>query len=92
MTVRGKKWGMEFDEKTVADGLREFFHGGRQDRKEEMLADVTGQVQRVRDFFARQRSFHFYASSLLFLYETDETLPPSPKVYMIGTVLSFFLL
>ncbi|CAI4227535.1 unnamed protein product [Auanema sp. JU1783] len=79
--VRDKEWGKGFDE-NVYEGLTEFFKAGREDNQE-ILMSFLEQLQKIQKWFEQQRVFHFYASSLLFLYETDITLPHNIRIYMI---------
>ncbi|KIH58170.1 hypothetical protein ANCDUO_11632 [Ancylostoma duodenale] len=40
-------------------------------------------MKRVQEWFASQKSFQFYASSLLFVYENDPSLRPNVRIVMI---------
>lgn len=48
------------------------------------MADTLSKLDEIRQWFAVQKSFHFYASSLLFAYENDPSKPASVQLVMIG--------
>ncbi|CAI2351605.1 unnamed protein product [Caenorhabditis sp. 36 PRJEB53466] len=80
--VRDKDWGKSFDETTVQHGLREFFSARDGDLKE-VLEKALKELEVIRKFFETQRSFQFFASSLLFAYEVDKSLPINLRIVMI---------
>lgn len=53
-------------------GLAKFFHNGDRLRKD-AIADSIRKVKDILLWFEGQRLFHFYASSLLFVYEGDQS-------------------
>ena len=71
-------------------GLYEFFSARSVEDTKEVVSQSIAQIDKVIEWFAAQRSFHFFASSLLFVYEMDETKLPNMSVSMIGTVKLFF--
>ncbi|WKY05974.1 hypothetical protein Q1695_006294 [Nippostrongylus brasiliensis] len=81
VVVKDKEWGKSYDENDIHNGLEEFFSGRGVDA--EMMSDVLTKLDGVRQWFATQKSFHFYASSLLFAYENDTTKPPNVEIVMI---------
>ncbi|VDL70598.1 unnamed protein product [Nippostrongylus brasiliensis] len=85
VTVKDKEWGKGYDENDIHSGLEEFFSGRGVDA--EMMSDVLTKLDGVRQWFATQKSFHFYASSLLFAYENDTSKPPNVEIVMIGRFL-----
>ncbi|XP_036402870.1 inositol polyphosphate multikinase-like [Megalops cyprinoides] len=61
-------YGRSLVKDTLKDGLAKFFHNGSTLRKDA----ISASIQRVREilrWFEGQSQFHFYASSLLFVYE-----------------------
>ncbi|CAD6191881.1 unnamed protein product [Caenorhabditis auriculariae] len=88
VVVRDKDWGKSFDEKTFPNGLREFFSGrsGAPDQNQamrEVVHEAITALEPIRQFFKDQRSFQFFASSLLFVYEADITKPIRMRIVMI---------
>lgn len=81
IVVKDKEWGKSFDEKNIAEGLSEFFSGRGPDAS--LMADTLSKLDEIRQWFAVQKSFHFYASSLLFAYENDPSKPASVQLVMI---------
>ncbi|XP_064173723.1 inositol polyphosphate multikinase-like [Anguilla rostrata] len=63
-------YGRSLVKESLTDGLARFFHNGEGLRKDAVAASV-GKVRDVLRWFEGQRRFHFYASSLLFVYEGD---------------------
>ncbi|KAJ8248371.1 hypothetical protein GJAV_G00241310 [Gymnothorax javanicus] len=64
-------YGRNLVKATLVDGLARFFHNGEGLRKDA----VTTSIRKVWDilrWFESQSRFHFYGSSLLFVYEGDE--------------------
>ncbi|TRY59237.1 hypothetical protein DNTS_022148 [Danionella cerebrum] len=53
---------------TIKDGLSKFFYNGKILRKDAITASIL-KVQKILQWFEGQSRFHFYASSLLFVYE-----------------------
>ncbi|CAL2042128.1 unnamed protein product [Caenorhabditis brenneri] len=80
--VRDKDWGKKFDETNVQDGLREFFSARHADLKQ-VLQEALQKLESIKNFFESQKSFQFFASSLLFVYEADKRLPINLKIVMI---------
>ncbi|ETN83331.1 hypothetical protein RB195_000621 [Necator americanus] len=81
VVVKDKEWGKAHDEKNVLDGLLEFLSGRGVDPR--LTSEVLTKVNGVRKWFATQKSFQFYASSLLFVYENDPSMPPNVQIVMI---------
>ncbi|KAL2078368.1 hypothetical protein ACEWY4_026053 [Coilia grayii] len=67
-------FGRGLDQDSVKDGLSKFFHNGERLRKDAVVASIV-KVQEILRWFEEQSRFHFYASSLLFVYESSP--PPS---------------
>uniref|UniRef100_A0A1I7TQ27 Kinase n=1 Tax=Caenorhabditis tropicalis TaxID=1561998 RepID=A0A1I7TQ27_9PELO len=80
--VRDKDWGKSFDETTVQNGLREFFSARDADLKQ-VLEEALDKLSIIKKYFESQKSFQFFASSLLFVYEADKTLPINLRIVMI---------
>ncbi|KAK5965413.1 Kinase [Trichostrongylus colubriformis] len=81
IVVKDKEWGKGYDEYTILDGLLEFFSGRGIDPA--LISEALSKLDRVRQWFAKQTSFHFYASSLLFVYENDRSKPANVQLVMI---------
>lgn len=80
--VRDKDWGKSFDETNVQHGLCEFFSARHADLKQ-VLEEALVKLEDIKKYFESQKSFQFFASSLLFVYETDQTLPVNLRIVMI---------
>ncbi|EYC09043.1 hypothetical protein Y032_0062g3319 [Ancylostoma ceylanicum] len=86
IVVKDKEWGKAYNENNILDGLLEFFSGRVADLN--LMSEVLNKMKRVKEWFATQKSFQFYASSLLFVYENDPSLPPNVRIVMIGELIS----
>uniref|UniRef100_A0A8R1I9R6 Kinase n=1 Tax=Caenorhabditis japonica TaxID=281687 RepID=A0A8R1I9R6_CAEJA len=87
--IRDKEWGKSFDETTIQHGLCEFF-SARDKELKEVLEKALKELETIKHFFETQTSFQFFASSLLFVYEGDVTLPINLKIIMIDFSHAFF--
>ncbi|KJH44855.1 hypothetical protein DICVIV_09105 [Dictyocaulus viviparus] len=85
VVVKDREWGKSYDENNILDGLLEFFSGRGADLC--LISETLLKLDRVRQWFNTQRSFHFYASSLLFVYENDLSQPSNMQLVMIGKPL-----
>ena len=86
-----KLYGLSLDECAVLDSLHAFFYDGVGQRAD-VIRNVLSQLQSLREVFLRQSAAHFYASSLLIVY--DGGLPASPatvKVKMIDFAHTFLV-
>uniref|UniRef100_A0A158PAE9 Kinase n=1 Tax=Angiostrongylus cantonensis TaxID=6313 RepID=A0A158PAE9_ANGCA len=81
VVVKDKEWGKAHNENTILNGLREFFSGRGADPY--LISEALLKLDRVRQWFSTQRSFHFYSSSLLFVYENDLSRPSNLQLVMI---------
>ncbi|XP_041124348.1 inositol polyphosphate multikinase-like isoform X2 [Polyodon spathula] len=61
-------YGRGLIKETIKDGLTKFFFNGNSIRKDAIAAGIQ-KVQKILQWFESQSQFHFYASSLLFVYE-----------------------
>ncbi|UMM31405.1 hypothetical protein L5515_012895 [Caenorhabditis briggsae] len=80
--IRDKDWGKSFDETNIQNGLSEYFSARHADLKM-VLQEALDRLQPFKEFFESQESFKFFASSLLFVYEADKTLPINLRIVMI---------
>ncbi|CAB3405880.1 unnamed protein product [Caenorhabditis bovis] len=80
--VRDKDWGKSFNEDTIKDGLKEFFNA-RPECVSKVVEEAKHALKDIEAFFESQRSFMFFASSLLFVYETSPDLPINLRIVMI---------
>ncbi|CAN0292013.1 unnamed protein product, partial [Ectocarpus sp. 12 AP-2014] len=70
-----KKWGAGMAVEDTGGGLARFFYDGTRLRRGRVKCALR-KIRAVRDFFARQKIFKFYASSLLLTYDSaDPALP-----------------
>ncbi|CAI5449755.1 unnamed protein product [Caenorhabditis angaria] len=81
--VRDKDWGKSFDENTIQNGLAEFFSARGPDSRSTVIREALNSLKSIRQFFETQKSFQFFASSLLFVYEARENLPTNLRIVMI---------
>ncbi|KAL4640998.1 inositol polyphosphate multikinase-like [Arapaima gigas] len=63
-----QQYGRNLVKDTIKDGLAKFFHNGNGLRKDAVLGSIQ-KVRKILEWFEGQRQLHFYASSLLFVYE-----------------------
>ncbi|RXM36361.1 Inositol polyphosphate multikinase [Acipenser ruthenus] len=61
-------YGRGLIKETIKDGLTKFFFNGNSVRKDAIAASIQ-KVQKILQWFQSQSQLHFYASSLLFVYE-----------------------
>ncbi|CAJ0922065.1 unnamed protein product, partial [Mesorhabditis belari] len=76
--IQDKDWGKSKDETNIGQALLEYFT-----IRPDAVALILRKATLFREWFAQQRLFHFYASSLLFIFETDPTKPVNADVRMI---------
>ncbi|KAJ8250518.1 hypothetical protein COCON_G00224400 [Conger conger] len=68
--IYDQHYGRNLVKASLRDGLAKFFNNGDGLRKD-AIADSIKKVRDILQWFEGQRRFHFYASSLLFVYEGD---------------------
>jgi len=79
----GKDWGKKVTEDNFFDSLMNFFHNGKGVRVD-LLPKYLEFLRNLLEFFESQRDLRFYSSSLLFLYDADESNKKAvPQVRMI---------
>ncbi|GAA6094938.1 inositol polyphosphate multikinase isoform X1 [Tachysurus ichikawai] len=61
-------YGRSLTKETLKTGLARFFHNGVELRKDAISVSIH-KIRNILQWFERQKSLHFYASSLLFVYE-----------------------
>jgi len=71
--VKDKEWGKTVTKETIADALSFFFTDGKCLRKS-IIQDVLTKLCPIKEWMETQRQFRFYSSSVLILYEGDETI------------------
>ncbi|KAJ8365664.1 hypothetical protein SKAU_G00144950 [Synaphobranchus kaupii] len=71
-------YGRGLVKETIKDGLSKFFYNGNGLRKDAVSAGIQ-KVEKILQWFEGQRQLHFYASSLLFVYE-GSPLEGGPKM------------
>lgn len=67
-------FGRRLVRETLAGGLSQFFHNGERLRKD-VIHQCICKVRNILRWFENQTQLHFYASSLLFVYEGACSLP-----------------
>uniref|UniRef100_A0A1I7XDS0 Kinase n=1 Tax=Heterorhabditis bacteriophora TaxID=37862 RepID=A0A1I7XDS0_HETBA len=82
---KDKDWGKRHDETNIHEGLLEFFSGRGRDAS--LVSSTLCRLSAIHRWFSSQRTFHFFASSLLFIYETDPSLEANLQLVMIGAIL-----
>jgi len=82
-TFYDKDYGKGLTEHNVKNALQ-LFLGGPESNTEARLAPIFySRLLLIREWFIRQRIFHFYASSLLFVYESLSTISPRTDIRLI---------
>ncbi|XP_069467338.1 inositol polyphosphate multikinase [Ambystoma mexicanum] len=66
--TQNQHYGRSLTKETVKDGVSRFFHSGCCLRKDAVAASIQ-KIQDILQWFEGQDKLHFYASSLLFVYE-----------------------
>ncbi|XP_018604754.2 inositol polyphosphate multikinase-like [Scleropages formosus] len=66
-------YGRSLVKDTIKDGLAKFFNNGKGLRKDAIISSIQ-KVQKILQWFEGQKQLHFYASSLLFVYEGSPEL------------------
>ncbi|XP_030058960.1 inositol polyphosphate multikinase [Microcaecilia unicolor] len=66
--TQNQHYGRSLTKETIRDGISRFFHNGCSLRKDAVAASIQ-KVQKILQWFESQDKLHFYASSLLFVYE-----------------------
>uniref|UniRef100_A0A8C5MQX6 Kinase n=1 Tax=Leptobrachium leishanense TaxID=445787 RepID=A0A8C5MQX6_9ANUR len=81
--TQNQHYGRSLTKETIKDGVSKFFYNGTLLRKD-AVASCLQQVQNILEWFENQESLHFYASSLLFVYEGS---PPQITKNLSGTAM-----
>nr|XP_033799526.1 inositol polyphosphate multikinase isoform X2 [Geotrypetes seraphini] len=66
--TQNQHYGRSLTKETIRDGISRFFHNGCSLRKDAVAASIQ-KVQKILQWFESHDKLHFYASSLLFVYE-----------------------
>ncbi|XP_038599303.1 inositol polyphosphate multikinase [Tachyglossus aculeatus] len=82
--THNQHYGRSLTKETIKDGVSRFFHNGYCLRRDAVAASIR-KIEKILQWFEKQKQLHFYASSLLFVYEgssqpiakrlSDGTLP-----------------
>ena len=66
-----KKWGRGLHhEHQLISGLDRFLSGGGSPKRVNRIRElIIGRLELIRNWFLTQKTYHFYASSILILYE-----------------------
>ncbi|XP_053306134.1 inositol polyphosphate multikinase [Spea bombifrons] len=82
--TKNQHYGRSLTKETLKHGISKFFHNGTSLRKD-IVAHCIEKVQSILEWFENQENFHFYASSLLFVYEGY--FPQTTKRLIDGTIV-----
>ncbi|NP_001087711.1 inositol polyphosphate multikinase L homeolog [Xenopus laevis] len=82
--TQNQHYGRSLTKETVKEGVSKFFHNGTRLRKD-AVAECVQKVQSILQWFELQENYHFYASSLLFVYEGSS--PHTTKRLIDGTLV-----
>ena len=81
--TKDKKWGRTLTPDTVMeDGFGDFFNDGTT-RRVDVIRQFYRQLMEVIACFEKQTEYQFYASSLLFVYDGDDTSGELPALRLI---------
>uniref|UniRef100_A0A9J2PW41 Kinase n=1 Tax=Ascaris lumbricoides TaxID=6252 RepID=A0A9J2PW41_ASCLU len=80
--VRDKLWGRSKTLENIVDAYGEFF-SGRSGEENRVAEEVLSQLIAIREWFKEQRIYHFYASSILIVYEASLERPARVRVRLI---------
>uniref|UniRef100_A0A8R1XYV7 Kinase n=1 Tax=Onchocerca volvulus TaxID=6282 RepID=A0A8R1XYV7_ONCVO len=80
--VRDKQWGRSRNMENIAEAFCEFL-SGRLMEKSFVARQTLEQLCKLRKWFSSQRIYHFYASSILLIYEACMERPPNVFVKLI---------
>ncbi|XP_076830457.1 inositol polyphosphate multikinase [Brachyhypopomus gauderio] len=70
-----RSFGRSLTKETLKTGLAQFFHNGEEVRKDAVSLSIC-KIYDILRWFESQRQLHFFASSLLFVYEGSLGLTP----------------
>ncbi|XP_062851241.1 inositol polyphosphate multikinase [Trichomycterus rosablanca] len=79
-----KHYGHSLTKDTLKTGLARFFHNGKELRKDAISLSIH-KIYNILHWFESQKQLHFYASSLLFVYEGSPHLANAHKQSEIQT-------
>ncbi|XP_068115031.1 inositol polyphosphate multikinase-like [Hyperolius riggenbachi] len=82
--TQNQHYGRTLTKETVKEGISKFFHNGCCLRKDAVSVCLQ-KVKLILNWFENQDILHFYASSLLFVY--DASYPQTPKSPVDGKIL-----
>ncbi|KAG8435554.1 hypothetical protein GDO86_013478 [Hymenochirus boettgeri] len=82
--TQNQHYGRSLTKETIKEGISKFFHNGTCLRRD-ALSECIQKVQDILQWFEFQENYHFYASSLLFVYEGAS--PQTTKRLLDGTVV-----
>jgi len=68
----GKPWGKAVTDATMVESLQKFFHNGTHLRRD-LIAKFMEKLIPIQKFIESQSVYRYYSSSLLFLYDGDES-------------------
>jgi hypothetical protein len=79
----GKDWGKKVTEDTFLESLLNYFRNGKETRTD-IVAPYLEFLRKLLQFFEEQCDLRYYSSSLLFLYDADQTnKDATPQIRMI---------
>ncbi|KHN77110.1 Inositol polyphosphate multikinase beta, partial [Toxocara canis] len=80
--IRDKLWGRSRSPENIVDAYGEFL-SGRQGEERKVTEEVLSQLNSIREWFMEQRIYHFFASSILIIFEACKERPPRVCVRLI---------
>ncbi|CAD5226322.1 unnamed protein product [Bursaphelenchus xylophilus] len=81
LDTKDRIWGKSLDGKTVEDGFKEFLAADREDK--EAAKGLLNELRKLERYFLTHSQLQFYASSILLIYEGNESLPANEKLKLI---------
>jgi len=72
--IRDKPWGMGVKSSCIDAALKEYIENGIRIRYE-VYEQFLPQLEKIRNWFETQTSYHFYGSSILFIYDGALEVP-----------------
>uniref|UniRef100_A0A0N5AD59 Kinase n=1 Tax=Syphacia muris TaxID=451379 RepID=A0A0N5AD59_9BILA len=80
--IRDKKWGRSRTLENIVSAYGEFL-SGRRGEETVLTKHILSQLYKIQQWFHAQRVYHFYASSILIVYEACIQLEARPLVKLI---------
>ncbi|KAK0400264.1 hypothetical protein QR680_003428 [Steinernema hermaphroditum] len=69
LEIADKKWGLSWNSENIDDGFNDYMKLTRENRTQ-IIGIFKKHLRGIHEWFSHQRVYHFYASSLLFIYDS----------------------